>query len=95
MPNKEEKQRLVDLTDLTTKQIEKWFSNKIARSSKKKPTKNLSFEKKKILYDYYDLNDYPNKEELARIAIKLEMDEQKVNDWFIKRRYYDKKRFSV
>lgn len=92
-PSKIEQKKLADLTDLTSKQIDKWFSNKKARTtSKQTPSKNLSFETKKALVEYFDFNDYPGPQELNKLSIRLNLEEKKVYDWFVKRRYQQKKK---
>ena len=70
---------------LTSKQVHNWFQNRRTKLNETK-TKQLKLKITEALLEEYEFNKCPNKQSLARIALKVGLTSKQVYFWFHYRR---------
>lgn len=83
--SKETKEFLAGQTNLTYKQITKWFDNKNQRKDKK--SRKLKFEQIILLKKYFDNeNQQPCADEISKLSKLICEPETKIKKWFYRER---------
>ncbi|UMM19982.1 hypothetical protein L5515_015376 [Caenorhabditis briggsae] len=98
-PSEEQRKKLAEETNLSTRQVRKWFDNKRqenpewvkARESNPEWVKRregiLSGEKKLRMEQVFAINRRPDKETIAALVSELGITKEKVEGWFSTKRY--------
>ena len=83
--DKQSVDRIALKVGLTSKQIHNWFQNKRRKLNETK-NKQLKLKTTEELLEEYEINKCPNKQSLARIALKVGLSSKQVYYWFHYRR---------
>jgi hypothetical protein len=87
----DEKTELSKKTHLSLKQVTYWLNNK-----RKKLEKNffyrIPYDKRNQLNEYFQqVNQRPSKSEIIKLAVMLQVPDQKIASWFASKRFISKK----
>ena len=85
-PNREARDRIAKLANLTTKQVYDWFGRNRIRLNQINPDrfneKRLSVKQREYLYKQFEINCNPEKETIQAIASELNTSPEKIYHWF-------------
>ncbi|PIC48129.1 hypothetical protein B9Z55_007225 [Caenorhabditis nigoni] len=88
-PTEEQRKKIAEETNLSTRQVKKWFNNKRQENPEwvMKRVGLLAGDKKQRMEEVFALNRRPNKEMIASLVSELGITTEKVYGWFATKRY--------